>query len=436
MTSIEQQSFGFSSANSRRIAGKFDGGDISSDGGLMLVREADRKLKLIDQVSRLFEDSRQAGKVRHHARTMIRQRVLGMCTGDEDLNDFEELRHDPLWQTACEVDRPFAGKSTLCRFENKVDRKLAVGVHKVLVENFLASFQEPPKEIILDFDATDDPVHGHQEGRFFHGYYDQYCFLPLYVFCNDILLVAYLRESGQDVAKHAAAILKLLVDRIRLQWPAVKIIVRADSGFCRDRMLTWCDRHGVDYIIGLARNDVLLNEADFYLRKAQRLFIETGNKQRIFGGLIYGAKSWKLKRHIICKAEHSEKGSNPRFVVTSLTDNEAELYDKLYCARGEMENRIKEQMMLFSERTSAHRWWPNQWRVLLSALAYTLMETIRRIGLKGTAFARTQCHGIRLKLIKIGTLIERTKSRVRLHMPSAYPHKLVFIQCLKRLRPT
>mgnify|MGYP005857958531 CR=1 FL=1 len=402
----------------------------------MLVREADRLLKLTHAVARQVHDARQAGKVTHQVATMIRQRVYGMCTGEEDLNDFEELRHDPLWQSACEVDRPFAGKSTLCRFENKVDRKLALGVHEILVERFLASYTEPPEEIILDFDATDDPVHGHQEGRFFHGYYDHYCFLPLYVFCGDQLLVAYLRESGQDVARHAAAILKLLVDRIRQQWPQVKIIVRADSGFCRERMLWWCDTHGVDYLIGLARNEVLLRESEPYLTEAKQRFDQTGQKQRIFGGLIYGAKSWSLKRHVICKAEHTDKGSNPRFVVTSLDGDEAEIYDKRYCARGEMENRIKEQMMLFSDRTSAHRWWANQWRVLLAGLAYTLMETIRRIGLKGTAFAKTQCHGIRLKLIKIGTLVERTKSRIRLRLPSAYPYKSIFIQSLRRLRPT
>jgi hypothetical protein len=436
MSLPEQQSFGFSSNKARRIVGKFDGGDISSDGGLMLVREAARRTRLIDKVARHVEDSRQRGKVRHEAATIIRQRVYGMCTGDEDLNDFEELRNDPLWQTACEVDTPFAGKSTLCRFENKADRKLAIGVHSVLVENFLASYREAPKEIILDFDATDDPVHGHQEGRFFHGYYDDYCFLPLYVFCGDMLLVAYLRESRQDAARHAAAILKLLVDRIRQEWPQVKIIMRADSGFCRDRILSWCDAHGVDYIIGLARNEVLLRESASYISEAQRLHGETGQRQRFFGGIIYGANSWKLKRHVICKAEHTDKGSNPRFVVTSLVGDEADLYERVFCGRGEMENRIKEQMMLFSDRTSAHRWWANQWRVLLSALAYTLIETIRRIGLAGTVFARTQCHGIRLKLIKLGAMIERTKSRVRLRLPSGYPHQLTFIECLRRLRPT
>lgn len=425
-----------SQKNGRRIKGKFDGGDISSDGGLMLVREADRRLSLTAGVAALVKDTRQSGKVVHEVQTMIRQRVYGMCSGNGDLNDFDQLRNDPLWQTACDVDRPFGGKSTLCRFENKADRQLAVGVHNVLLENFIGSFKKAPQRIILDFDATDDPVHGRQQGRFFHGYYDPYCFLPLYVFCGDQLLVAYLRESGQDAATHSAAILKLLVKRIRRQWPAVQIIVRADSGFCRDLMLTWCDRHGVDYIIGVARNEVLLNESEHYLKQAQEQFEQTGQRQRVFGGIIYGSRSWKLKRHVICKAEHTEKGSNPRFVVTSLDDDEEHVYDRFYCARGDAENRIKEQMMLFSDRTSAHRWWANQWRVLLSALAYTLLETIRRVGLRSTALARAQCHKIRLKLVKIGVVLRRTKSRVRLHLPSGYPDKDIFIQCLRRLRPT
>lgn len=367
---------------------------------------------------------------------MVRQRVYGMCSGDEDLNDFEELRHDALWQTACGVDQALAGKSTLCRFENKADRQLAVKVHEILVERFLASYAQAPQQIVLDFDATNDPVHGHQQGRFFHGYYDEYCFLPLYVFCNDMLLVAYLRESNRDAATHAAAILKLLVRRIRQQWPQVQIIVRADSGFCRDLMLTWCDRHGVDYVIGVARNAVLLDESKHYLEQARCQYEQTGQKQRIIGGIIYGAKSWTLRRHVICKAEHTDKGSNPRFVVSSLDAEDAIVYDDVYCARGDMENRIKEQMMLFSDRTSAHRWWANQWRLLLSALAYTLMETIRRVGLKGTAFAKAQCHQIRLKLIKLGTLIERSISRVRLRLPTGHPDKQTFIDCLQRLRPT
>ncbi len=334
------------------------------------------------------------------------------------------------------MSTPFAGKSTLCRFENGVDRGLATGIHQVLLENFIASFKQAPKELILDFDATDDPVHGHQQGRFFHGYYDEYCFLPLYVFCGDQLLVAYLRESGQDSATHAAAILKLLVRRIRHQWPQVKIIFRADSGFCRDRILTWCDRHGVDYVVGVARNEVLLRESEPYLQQARNLYERTGQKQRLFGGIIYAAKSWTLHRHVICKAEHTHRGSNPRFVVSSLDAEDGDVYDHLYCARGDMENRIKEQMMLFSDRTSASRWWANQWRVLLSAMAYTLVEYIRRVGLKGTALAKAQCHSIRLKLFKIGTVIERTKSRVRLHLPSGYPLMEIFTQCLRCLRPT
>jgi len=354
----EQQSFGFSSNNGRRISGKFDGGEISSDGGLMLIREADRRLKLTAAVAKAMEDTRQQGKVRHEAVTMIRQRVYGMCSGDEDLNDFEDLRHDPLWQTACEVDEPLAGKSTLCRFENKANRQLAVKVHEILVERFLASYQEAPTEIILDFDATNDPVHELQEGHYFHGFYDQYCFLPLYVFCNDMLLVAYLRKSDRGADTHSAAILKLLVQRIRRQWPQVKIIVRADSGFCRDLMLTWCDRHRVDYVIGVARNAVLLAESEPYIEEARRLHEATGQKQRIFGGIIYGAKSWTRRRHVICKAEHTDKGSNPRFVVTTLDADNATVYDEVYFARGDMENRIKEQMMLFSDRTSAHRGGP------------------------------------------------------------------------------
>ena len=436
MVSAEQQSFGFSSTLGRRVSARFDGGDVSSDAGLMLVREADRQLKLTSAVGKLVPDPRQAGKIRHQAVTMIRQRVYGMCAGQEDLNDFDELRADPLWQTACEVDEPFAGKSTLCRFENQAGRKLAVDIHEVLVDRFMASFREPPEEIVLDFDATDDPVHGHQEGRFFHGYYDRYCFLPLYVFCNDQLLVAYLRRSGQDAATHAAAILKLLVGRIRRDWPRVRIVMRADSGFCRERILSWCDRNGIGYIIGLARNPVLLDSARTYLDEARERFGQSGTKQRLFGSFIYGAKSWRTKRHVICKAEHTDRGSNPRFVVTSLEGEEDHLYDKVYCARGEMENRIKEQMMLYSDRTSAHAWWANQWRVLLSALGYTLMETIRRVGLAGTAFARIQCQGLRLKLLKIGAIVERTKTRVRLHLPTGYPHKQLFIECLRRLRPT
>ena len=311
-------------------------------------------------------------------------------------------------QTAAERDGVLASAPTLCRFENRAERSWAWRIHGVLVETYIASFAAPPEEIVLDVDATDDAVHGHQEGRFFHGYYDHYCFLPLYVFAGDHLLVAYLRPADIDPAKHAAGILKLLVTRLRAVWPKTRIIVRADSGFCRWRLLSWCERNAVDYIIGLARNARLVRLAEPEMTKAAGLFETSGLKQRRFAELVYGAKSWNRVRRVIARLEHGPKGANPRFVVTNLAGQGRDLYDRLYCARGEMENRIKEQQLqLFSDRTSCHRWWPNQFRLLLASLAYTLMNTIRRLGLKGSEYARAQCATIRLKLLKIGAVITR-----------------------------
>lgn len=436
MTLQEQFSFDYSSTKGRRIRGSFDGGQISSDAGLMLLREADRSSGLTKAVGGKIKDQRQGGKILHKAETMIRQRIYGMCSSNEDLNDFDHLREDPLWQSACEVDTPFAGKSTLSRFESCRDRSLAVSMHEVFLDQFIGAHKSAPEEIVLDFDATDDPVHGNQEGRFFHGYYDHYCFLPLYVFCGEHLLVAYLRPGNVGAAKHTGAILKLLVQRIRESWPQVRIIFRADSGFCRDFVLSWCERHGVEYVVGLAGNPVLLHESESFIDKASQEYERTGEKQRVFGGVIYGAKSWRRKRHVIVKAEHTDQGSNPRFVVSSLEHDDQYVYEDIYCARGESENRIKEQLMLFADRTSSSRWWANQWRLLLSGLAYILMHSVRRIGFEGTQFAKAQCHTIRLKFIKIGALIERTKSRVKIRMPSGYPNKEVFINALQRLRPT
>lgn len=436
MTECKQKEWSFASCKGRKVKADFRGGTISSDGGLVLVKQVDRALGLTKKAARLIGDKRQKGKVRHAVQTMIRQRIFGLCAGYEDLNDFNHLRNDPLFQTVSGTAQALAGASTLCRFENRQNRQVAWEINELLVEQFIASFAQPPEEIILDFDATDDAVHGKQEGRFFHGYYDHYCFLPLYVFCGDQLLVAYLRPSNQDAAKHAAAILKLLVERIRRSWPRVRIIFRADSGFCRDLTLNWCDRRGVDYVVGLARNEVLLREAEPYLEEARERFARTGQKQRIFGAVIYGAKSWKRRRHVIVKAEHNEQGRNPRFVVTSLTDEEPEVYEDVYCARGEMENRVKEQLMLFSDRTSAHLWWTNQWRLLLSALAYVLMESLRRLTLQGTELARAQCETIRLKLIKIGAVITRNTRTIRLHLSSAYPLQKLFALIVRRLVPT
>jgi hypothetical protein len=295
------------------------------------------------------------------------------------------------------------------------------------LEQFIASFKQAPDELILDFDATDDRVHGNQEGRHFHGYYGDWCFLPLYVFCGEQLLVSYLRPSNIDPARHTWAILKLLVRRLRAAWPQVRIIMRADSGFCRWKMLRWCERVGVDYVIGLARNPRLEALAAPLMSQAEEAFAIEGNKQRLFGWLDYAAFTWDRQRRVIAKAEYGEKGSNPRFVVTSLAGDAQRIYDEIYCARGEMENRIKEQQLgLFSDRTSAQGWWANQFRVLLSASAYVLLESIRRLGLQGTELARAQVGTIRLKLLKIGTVIVSNTRRIRFFFSSAYPYQALF----------
>jgi Transposase DDE domain group 1 len=307
-------------------------------------------------------------------------------------------------------------------------------MHAVLLEKFIASFAAPPAELVLDFDATDDRVHGGQEGRFFHGYYGDWCFLPLYVFCGEQLLVSYLRPSHSDAARHAPAILKLLVTRLRQAWPQVKIIFRGDSGFCRWRMLRWCERHGVDYIVGLAKNSRLLALVGDLLQQAAAGHEQSHDKQRLFGWLDYAAGTWDRSRRVIAKAEHSDQGSNPRLVVTSLQGEAQAIYDEVYCARGEMENRIKEQQLgLFADRTSCHGWWANQLRLLLSSAAYVLLETIRRVGLHGTELCKAQAATIRLKLLKIGTVIVRNTRRIRLLFSSAYPDAGLLRLVLARL---
>ena len=305
---------------------------------------------------------------------------------------------------------------------------------RVLVEQFIASFRQAPTELILDFDATDDRVHGLQEGRFFHGCYGDWCFLPLDVFCGEQLLVSYLRPSNIDAAKHAPAILKLLVTRLRAAWPGVRIIFRGDSGFCRWKMLRWCERHGVDYIVGLAKNPRLPALAGEALQSAAAQFASTQEKQRHFGWLDYAADPWERARRVIAKAEHRAQGANPRFVVTSLTGDAQALYDEVYCARGEMENRLKEpQLGLFADRTSCHGWWANQFRLLLSSAACVLMETIRRVGLCGRELARAQVTTIRLKVLKLGAVILRNTRRIRLLFSSAYPDQELFTSMLRKL---
>lgn len=427
MTNCTSEAIQFPACRKRRVEAGFDGGEVTSNGGVLLLRQADRLVGLTGQVARGLADERQPGKVRHRLIDMLRQRVFGIALGYEDVNDHAALRHDLAVQTAAERDAALASPSTLSRFENRADRQSAWRIHEVLVDRFIASHARPPEEIVLDFDATDDAVHGHQVGRFFHGYYDHYCFLPLYVFCGEQLLVAYLRPSKIDAAKHAWAILSLLVKRLRQVWPEARIVVRADSGFCRHRMLSWCERHGVGYIVGLAKNARLNTLAGRWMEAARQGFAASGHKQRLFGEFPYAAKTWSRQRRVIARIEHSSKGANPRYVVTNLTGDRQDLYGKLYCARGDMENRIKEQQLdLFADRTSCHQWWANQFRLLLSSLAYTLLETIRRIALRGSEYARAQAGTIRLKLLKIGAVIVRNTRRVRVMLSSACPDQHLF----------
>jgi Transposase DDE domain group 1 len=427
MPDCTQVELSFPSFDRRKIEANFTGGSVSSDGGLLLLRQADRRLGLVKALDAVLPDPRDPALVKHRQVDLLRQRIYGLAQGYEDLNDHDTLRHDLVWQSAVEREEALASSPTLCRLEQRVNRRAAVAFHRVLIEKFIASFEQAPEELILDFDATDDPVHGNQEGRHFHGYYGNWCFLPLYVFCGEQLLVAYLRPSNIDPARHAWAILKLLVERLREAWPAVRIILRADSGFCRWKMLHWCEWASVDYIVGLARNCRLEALGAGLMAEAQAAFAAEGHKQRHFGWLNYAAKTWNKERRVIAKAEYSDKGRNPRFVVTSLEGDAQQIYDKVYCARGEMENRIKEQQLgLFSDRTSCHGWWANQFRVLLSAAAYVLVETIRRVGLKGSELARAQVSTIRLKLLKIGTVIVRNTRRIRLFFSSAYPYQALF----------
>jgi hypothetical protein len=424
----------FPVCKSREIRVDFHGGNITSDAGGLLLRQADRKAKLTEAVAAVLSDPRRQKSCEHRLLPLLRQRVYGLALGYADLNDHEHLRHDVALQTFVERDATLAHPATLCRFENRADRETAAAISGVLVEQFIRSQRRRPARLILDVDATDDPVHGQQEGRFFHGYYDQYCFLPLYVFCGSQVLVAYLRPSNIDVARHAWAIVALLVKRLRQQWPQVEIIVRADSGFCRWRMLRWCDAHQVGYVVGLAKNSRISALAHPLIEAAREQFEKTGEKQRRFATVQYAAQSWDRARRVIVKAEHAALGSNPRYVVTNLDDAPQALYDDLYCARGDMENRIKEQQLdLFADRTSCHRWWPNQLRLLLSSLAYVLMETIRRLGLKGTELAQAQCGTIRLKLFKIGAIVLRNTRRIRLHLCAACPSQRLFFLVARRL---
>ena len=440
MTECTGKSLSFSRLKKQKIVADFAGGRLTSDGGALLLREVDRQLGLTAGLAACVADPRDPAKITHELSTMLAQRIFGISLGYEDLNDHHTLRDDPLFAVLAEQrpdpDQPLASPSTLCRFENTVTRESLVRMSAVFVEQFIASYDRPPKEIVLDFDATDDRVHGKQEGRFFHGYYDCYCFLPLYVFCDDRLLCAYLRPSNIDGAKHSRAILKLLVERIRQDWPDTRIIFRGDSGFCRWKLLRWCERHDVGYVVGMARNQVLERLAEPFMQAAEEAFAETGHKQRNFHEVSYAAGTWDRKRRIIVKAERLEKGPNCRFVVTNLTEPPREIYDGRYTARGDMENRIKEQQLdLFADRTSCHDLVANQFRLLLASAAYLLIDHLRRVGLQGTELAKAQVGTIRLKLLKVAARVVTSVRRVVLHLSSAYPYQALFRLLVARLTP-
>ncbi len=429
MTECTQEPLLFSSLPRKKIVADFNGGDITTDGGLPLIREVDRRIGLIDAIDNAIDDPRCPWLIEHDQRTILAQRIFAIAAGYEDLNDHQTLRNDTLMQAI--TDRrlkvgqtehdPLSSPPTLCRLENRIKRADLAAMAEAIVESFIASHTTPPKQLILDFDATDDTVHGDQEGRFFHGYYDNYCF--------------HLRPSNIDGAKHSKGILKLLVRRFRQQWPAVRIIFRGDSGFCRWRMMRWCDRHGVYYILGLAKNARLERMAQPWTIPAKINHNRTGDKQRLFGVIGYAAGSWDRARRVIVKAEHDGLGANPRFVVTNLPGDEQELYEDLYCQRGDMENRIKEQQLgLFADRTSCHRFLANQFRVLLAAAAYVLIETLRRVGLAGTELATAQVTTIRLKLLKIGGRIMQSVRRIAIHLASGYPLQALFHTVLHNLQ--
>ncbi len=438
MTDCNLDPLSFASLGSKPVVADFRGGRLTTDGGALLLREVADRIGLFDALDAAIPDPRHPVFIIHDQRAMIAQRVTAIALGYEDLNDHQTLRTDPVLQVAAgkfpEEELPLASPPTLCRLENRIERKTLVKLAEILVDQFIAAQPTPPEHLILDFDATDDRVHGNQEGRFFHGYYDHHCFLPLYVFCGDELLAAYLRPSNIDAAKHARAVLKLLADTLRKVWPEVKITLRGDSGFCRWRLMRWCDSHGIGYVLGLAKNKVLGRAAGDEIARAQRQFQRTGQPQRVFGSFSYAAASWDRKRRVTVKAEHNAQGANPRFIVTNVPGDPQELYEDVYCQRGEMENRIKEQQLdLFADRTSCHRFLANQFRLLLSSAAYVLVQALRRTALSGTELARAQVGTIRRKLFKVAARVVVSVRRVVFHLASSYPYREVFRAVYQRL---
>jgi hypothetical protein len=438
MTHCNRESLTFSSLGPKSVVADFLGGRLTSDAGAIVLREVGKRTGLFDAISEVIPDPRNPVFIVHDQKSMIAQRIIALALGYEDLNDHQTLRGDPALQLASgrvpDEELTLASPPTLCRLENRIERKTLIRIAGVFVDQFIASHAEPPEHLILDFDATDDPIHGRQEGRFFHGYYDSYCYLPLYVFCGDELVAAYLRTSKIDASKHSRALLKLLVQRLRKAWPDVKLTIRADSGFCRWRLMRWCDSHGIGYVLGLARNPVLERLAADWTGRAERQFRQASQRQRIFGSFSYAASSWDRSRRVIAKAEHTAQGTNPRFIVVNVPGDPQELYEDVYCQRGNMENRIKEQQLdLFADRTSCHRFLANQFRLFLSSAAYVLVQALRRTALRDTDLEQAQVGTIRLKLFKVAARVVVSARRVVFHLATSYPFQNQFRAVFERV---
>jgi Transposase DDE domain group 1 len=456
MTECTQSTFEFAAHFSRQVVARFDGGTITTDGGGLLLRETDRRLNLLPRLAECFLDGRNPLLVEHTVEQLISQRIYGLALGYEDLNDHEQLRQDPLLRVlagkADVEDSPLAGKSTLNRLElsdgtpNRY-KKITFwkdSIDELLVKVFVESHAAAPEQIVLDVDATDLPLHGEQEGRFFHGYYDSYCYLPLYIFCGDQILCARLRQSNSDAAAGSLAEIQRIVAQIRAAWPKVRIILRGDSGFCRNELMSWCEANRVDYVFGLARNQRLRRIIGPQMWEATQQWGTTGKPARVFTEFSYQTRKrknggWDRERRVVAKAEHIDGKENPRFVVTSLKAEEwaaQALYEELYCARGEMENRIKEQFSLFADRVSSETMRANQMRMYFSTMAYVLVCALRRLGLKGTEMETAQAATIRTRLLKIGAQVRVSVRRVYLAMAASYPWADLFVRVHAQLRAT
>lgn len=434
MPKCTADSLSFGRQGRRVVEANFEGGALSSDGGLMLLRQVDRRLGLSQAAAAVLHDPRNPDFIVHELRDLVAQRLYGLCCGYEDLNDHAVLRQDPLMQTAVGTGAELGSSPTLCRMERRATRADVLALNRVLVEQFVASHSAAPRELVLDIDASDIPLHGDQEQKEFHAYYDHYCYLPLYVYCGKALLACVLRKSRIDGAKHAAAVIKLLVGRLRQAWPGVRIIVRGDSGFCRQRLIRWCERREVGFCLGLARNARLQRIVEGWERFMEQNFAATGAKQRMVREFRYAAKSWDRERRVVTRLEFGSQGANPRFVVTNLEQPAQALYDGLYCRRGEAENRIKEtQLDLFGTRTSSRKFLANWLRILFSALAYTLMQRLRDIALAGTELAQATAATIRVRLLKIGAAVVRNTRRIRILYASHHPLRHLFLTASRAL---